>query len=100
MPAEHPHRPARGLAAHRTGLEHVWLLATVHSLRTSVLHQAVEWPETRWRLRDPEGPPDHVRLMLRLGYEPPGPATPCRPVEEILDLADWHDSLGYGESSA
>ncbi|MDH6144282.1 hypothetical protein P3T35_006324 [Kitasatospora sp. GP30] len=86
----------------RTGqaLEHVWLLATVHGLRASVLHQAVEWPETRWRLRDPESPPDHVQLALRLGYGPPGPATPRRPVEEILDLTDHHDTVGFGESSA
>ncbi|WP_354637162.1 Acg family FMN-binding oxidoreductase [Kitasatospora camelliae] len=86
----------------RTGqaLEHVWLLATVHGLRASVLHQAVEWPETRWRLRDPEDPPHHVQLMLRLGYGPPGPATPRRPIEEILDLTDYHDNVGYGESSA
>jgi len=81
-------------------LERVWLLATVHGLRASVLHQAVEWAETRWRLRDPDDPPEHVQLVLRLGYGPPGAATPRRPVEEILDLTDYHDTAGYGESSA
>ncbi|MQS16912.1 hypothetical protein F7Q99_33175 [Streptomyces kaniharaensis] len=74
----------------RTGqaLERVWLLATVHGLRASVLHQAVEIPETRWRLRDPADGPAHVQLVLRLGYGPPGAASPRRPVEEILDLVE------------
>ncbi|GAA1222311.1 nitroreductase [Kitasatospora nipponensis] len=81
-------------------LEHVWLLATVHGLRASVLHQAVEWAETRWRLRDADDPPGHVQVVLRLGYGPPGAATPRRPVQEILDLSGYHDTVGYGESSA
>ncbi|MFD5468632.1 Acg family FMN-binding oxidoreductase [Kitasatospora sp. NPDC127059] len=74
----------------RTGqaMERVWLLATVHGLRASVLHQAVEIPETRWRLRDPVEGPGHVQLVLRLGYGPPGAASPRRPVGEVLDEAD------------
>ncbi|MEY9848673.1 hypothetical protein [Streptacidiphilus sp. MAP5-3] len=72
----------------RTGmaLERVWLLATGHALRASVLHQAVEWPDTRWQLRDPETGPGYVQIILRLGYGPPGAATPRRPVAEILQL--------------
>ncbi|MFI9366882.1 Acg family FMN-binding oxidoreductase [Kitasatospora sp. NPDC053057] len=91
-------RPADWL---RTGqaLEHVWLLATVHGLRLSVLHQAVEYADTRWHLRDPEDTPEHVQLVLRLGYGPPGVATPRRPVEEILDLTDYQGGAGEGESS-
>ncbi|MER7756772.1 hypothetical protein [Kitasatospora sp. NPDC097643] len=71
----------------RTGqaMERVWLLATVHGLRASVLHQAVEIPDTRWRLRDPADGPAHAQLVLRLGYGPPGAASPRRPVEDILD---------------
>ncbi|GAA2782475.1 nitroreductase family protein [Kitasatospora paracochleata] len=71
----------------RTGqaMERVWLLATVHGVRASVLHQAVEWPDTRWRLREPEDGPAHVQLVLRLGYGPPGTPSPRRPVGEILD---------------
>jgi hypothetical protein len=80
-------------------LEHVWLLATVHGLRMSVLHQAVEYADTRWHLRDPEDPPAHVQLVLRLGYGPPGAATPRRPVEEILDLTDYQGPADEGESS-
>ncbi|RAG86822.1 hypothetical protein DN069_04620 [Streptacidiphilus pinicola] len=72
----------------RTGmaLERVWLLGTVHGLRASVLHQAVEWPDTRWQLRDPETGPGYVQIVLRLGFGPPGAASPRRPVAEILHL--------------
>ncbi|WP_031078873.1 Acg family FMN-binding oxidoreductase [Streptomyces sp. NRRL WC-3742] len=74
----------------RTGqaMERVWLLATVHGLRASVLHQAVEIPDTRWRLRDPAEGPAHVQLVLRLGYGPPGAASPRRPVSQVLDLPE------------
>jgi hypothetical protein len=68
-------------------LERAWLIATVRGVRVSVLHQAVEWPDTRALLRDPEEGPGHVQLVLRVGYGPPGPATPRRPVSEILDLS-------------
>lgn len=66
-------------------MERVWLVATVHGVRASLLHQAVEWPDTRWQLRDPAGGPGHIQLVLRLGYGPPGVATPRRPVTEILE---------------
>ncbi|MFJ4796789.1 Acg family FMN-binding oxidoreductase [Kitasatospora purpeofusca] len=68
-------------------LERVWLLATVHGLRLTVWHQPVEWPDLRWRLRDPADGPRHVQLVLRLGYGPGGAATPRRPVEDVLDLS-------------
>ncbi|GGV40849.1 hypothetical protein GCM10010495_68000 [Kitasatospora herbaricolor] len=69
-------------------MQRVWLLATDHGLCASVLHQAVEWPDTRWRLRDASEGPGHVQLVLRLGYGLPGPATPRRPVSEILTTPD------------
>ncbi|MGK4580566.1 Acg family FMN-binding oxidoreductase [Kitasatospora sp. HPMI-4] len=65
-------------------LEHVWLLATVHGVRLSVLHQALEWPDTRWALRDPAAGPGYAQLVVRLGYGPPGPATPRRAVAQTL----------------
>ncbi|MFB7123096.1 Acg family FMN-binding oxidoreductase [Kitasatospora sp. NPDC056273] len=70
----------------RTGqaLERVWLLATLHGVRLTVWHQAIEWPDTRWALRDPAAGPGHVQLVLRAGYGPPGAATPRRAVEETL----------------
>ncbi|MGW2248727.1 Acg family FMN-binding oxidoreductase [Kitasatospora sp. NPDC001660] len=74
----------------RTGqaLERVWLIATLHGVRASVLHQAVEIPDTRWRLRDPADGPAHAQLVLRVGYGPPGSATPRRPVEDVLDQTE------------
>ncbi|GAA4833551.1 Acg family FMN-binding oxidoreductase [Kitasatospora terrestris] len=81
----HGDRPADWLRAGQA-LERMWLLATARGLRASVLHQAVEWPDTRWRLRDPAEGPGHVQAVVRIGYGPPGAATPRRAVDEVLDL--------------
>ncbi|WP_327063608.1 hypothetical protein OG715_01195 [Kitasatospora purpeofusca] len=89
----HGDLPADWLRAGQA-MERVWLLATAHGVRLSVLHQAVEWPDTRWGLRDPAEGPGHVQLVLRLGYGPPGPATPRRQVDEILDLSDQRPTVG------
>ncbi|WP_406209344.1 hypothetical protein OH807_38570 [Kitasatospora sp. NBC_01560] len=94
----HGDLPADWLRAGQA-LQRIWLLATAHGLRASVLHQAVEWPDTRWGLRDPAEGVGHVQLVLRLGYGPPGPATPRRPVDEILDLTGFRDARVGGESS-
>ncbi|MFE2870818.1 Acg family FMN-binding oxidoreductase [Embleya sp. NPDC059259] len=73
-------------------MERAWLLATVHGLRMSVLHQAVEWPDTRANLRDPRTGPGYVQMVLRMGYGPPGAPTPRRPVSETLDPTDpWRE---------
>ncbi|WP_020549006.1 Acg family FMN-binding oxidoreductase [Embleya scabrispora] len=68
-------------------MERAWLVATIHGLRMSVLHQAVEWPDTRANLRDPHTGPGYVQMVLRMGYGPPGAPTPRRPVEETLEPA-------------
>ena len=78
-------RPADWLRAGQA-LERVWLLLTVRGLHASVLHQAVEHPDTRALLRDPGRGPGHVQLVLRLGHGTPGPATPRRSVADVLDL--------------
>ncbi|MFK0193123.1 Acg family FMN-binding oxidoreductase [Kitasatospora sp. NPDC090308] len=65
-------------------LERVWLVATARGLRVSVLHQAVELPDTRWRLRDPDSGVGTVQVVLRVGYGPPGAATPRRSVDDLL----------------
>lgn len=60
-------------------LERVLLTATAHGVRASLLHQALEWPDLRERLRPPTGPRTcHPQMVLRLGYGPEGPATPRR----------------------
>ncbi|MEV6103498.1 hypothetical protein AB0M28_02135 [Streptomyces sp. NPDC051940] len=71
----------------RTGqaLEHVLLDATRHSLRASLYHQAVEWPDLRAALYDTRRGRGHVQMLIRIGYGPEGPPTSRRPVSEVLD---------------
>lgn len=71
----------------RTGMamERVLLTATVHGVRCSPLHQAVEWPDLRWALRDPQRGLEHVQMLLRLGYGEDGPATPRLAAADVLD---------------
>ena len=66
-------------------LESVLLTCTAHRVRTSLLHQALEWPDIRWALRDPRAGTGHVQMLIRLGYGPDGPASPRRPVSDVLD---------------
>lgn len=75
-------------------LEHVLLVATARGVRASLLHQALEWPDLRWVLRDPRGPMEHVQMLIRLGYGPDGPATPRRPAAEVTDATDITDATG------
>jgi hypothetical protein len=66
-------------------LEHVLLVATAQDVRASLLHQALEWPDLRWALRDAQTGPSHVQMLVRLGYGPVGPKTPRREVREVLE---------------
>ncbi|MFI8454708.1 Acg family FMN-binding oxidoreductase [Kitasatospora sp. NPDC085464] len=66
-------------------LEHVLLAATVHGVRASLLHQAMEWPYLRWEARDPHRGPGHVQILIRLGYGPEGAPTPRLAPGEVLD---------------
>ncbi|MFE9989066.1 Acg family FMN-binding oxidoreductase [Streptomyces sp. NPDC005381] len=67
-------------------LQHVLLVATAHGLRTSLLHQAMEWPDLRSRLGNPTAAFDHVHMLIRLGYGPEGAPTPRRATRMFLDL--------------
>jgi hypothetical protein len=67
-------------------MERVLLQATLDGLATSLTSQALEWPELRWAVRDPQSAMGFVQMVLRLGYGPAGPATPRRPVEEVLEI--------------
>ncbi|WP_457032705.1 Acg family FMN-binding oxidoreductase [Kitasatospora sp. P5_F3] len=66
-------------------LEHVLLAATAHEVRASLLHQAMEWPQLRWEARDPDLGPEHVQMLIRLGYGPEGSPTPRLPVAAVLE---------------
>lgn len=66
-------------------LEHVLLVATVHGLRASLMHQPMEWPDLRRELSPDPDHTGHAQLLIRLGYGPEGPATPRRAPDEVLD---------------
>ncbi|MCX4803537.1 nitroreductase family protein [Streptomyces sp. NBC_01214] len=69
-------------------MERVLLQATADGLATSMTSQPLEWPELRWTVRDPVAAMGHVQMVLRLGYGPVGPATPRRPVTEVLEIRE------------
>ncbi|WBP84883.1 Acg family FMN-binding oxidoreductase [Kitasatospora cathayae] len=66
-------------------LEHVLLAATVHGVRASLLHQAMEWPYLRWEARDPHRGPGYVQILIRLGYGPEGSPTPRLAARDVLE---------------
>jgi hypothetical protein len=68
-------------------LERVLLVATAHGVRTSLLHQALEWPDLRGQLVD--GRRRFAQMVLRLGYGPQGPASPRRAVRQVLTRDVW-----------
>ncbi|MFG3258630.1 Acg family FMN-binding oxidoreductase [Streptomyces sp. NPDC048172] len=67
-------------------MERVLLVATLNGLSTALNSHALEWPELRWDARDPRSAMGYVQMMLRLGYGPETPATPRRPVQEVLEF--------------
>ncbi|MBD0842027.1 Acg family FMN-binding oxidoreductase [Streptomyces sp. TRM68416] len=66
-------------------LERVLLVATARGLRTSLLHQALEWPDLRASLSPTPDHTGHAQILVRLGHGPQGPATPRRPAPRLLD---------------
>ncbi|MGA5647063.1 Acg family FMN-binding oxidoreductase [Microbacterium sp. NPDC088796] len=67
-------------------LERVLLEATLADLATSLTSHALETPELRLLVRDPASGTGQVQMVLRIGYGPRGPATPRRPVSDVLDI--------------
>lgn len=78
-------RPVDWLRAGQA-LEHALLVATVHGVRASLLHQATEWADLRWALRDPRGGFQEVQMLIRFGFGPEGAATPRLSAREVLDV--------------
>ncbi|MEV6584035.1 nitroreductase [Streptomyces sp. NPDC051582] len=66
-------------------LERILLQATTDGLATSMTSQPLEWPQLRWTARDPLEVMSRVQMILRLGYGPQGPATPRRPLTDVLE---------------
>ncbi|WNM32864.1 nitroreductase [Streptomyces sp. Li-HN-5-11] len=79
-------------------LERVLLEATLAGLATSLTSHALESPDLRLLARDPVAGRGHVQMVLRLGYGPQGPATPRRPVRDVLDTVQ--SSAVHGTSGA
>jgi hypothetical protein len=48
------------------------------------MNQPVEMPDMRWLVRSPVSGSGQTQMILRLGYGIPVPATPRRPVAEVL----------------
>ncbi|MEO3754674.1 hypothetical protein [Streptomyces sp. B6B3] len=65
-------------------LERLLLTATTHAVRTSLLHQAVEWPDLRWALARTGRQSGHAHMLVRLGYGPEGAPTPRRRAEDVV----------------
>jgi nitroreductase len=65
-------------------LQRVLLTATAHGIATAPLTQPLETPDA-WLVRDPREGIEHPQMILRMGYGLPVPATPRRPVSEVLD---------------
>ena len=65
-------------------LQRVLLTATVHGIASCPLTQPLETADA-WLVRDPRSASDSPQMILRLGYGLPVPATPRRPVAEVLD---------------
>jgi hypothetical protein len=78
--------PAGWLAAGQVTAR-VLLRATACGVAASPIGQVLDLPWTREQFRLRLGVLGHPQMLLRLGYAPLGsPATPRRPVEEVLDL--------------
>ncbi|MER6163134.1 Acg family FMN-binding oxidoreductase [Streptomyces violaceorubidus] len=67
-------------------LERVLLESTLLGLSTSLTSHPLEERELRLLARDPGSGIGHVQMVLRLGYGPKGPATPRRPVPDVLSF--------------
>ena len=65
-------------------LAHVLLRLTAEGAVASFLNQPIEVPRLRPTLTSLVGATGAAQLLLRAGYGPPGPATPRRPLTEVL----------------
>ena len=65
-------------------LERVLLVATVEGLVSTFANQALEAPTLRWLIREPSQPIGYPQMLMRIGYAPTAPATPRRPLSEVL----------------
>ncbi|MER7756783.1 nitroreductase family protein [Kitasatospora sp. NPDC097643] len=77
-------RPVDWLRAGQA-LQHALLLLTLHGLRASMMHQALEWPDLRSRMAGAEHEQVTPQMLLRIGYGPAGFPTPRHPTTALLE---------------
>lgn len=65
-------------------LERVLLVATEAGLSASFMNQPLEHTDLRWLVRSPMTGHGHPQMIMRLGYGVPVPATPRRPLADVL----------------
>jgi nitroreductase len=65
-------------------LERVLLVATVEGLVSTFANQPLEAPSLRWLVREPTQPIGFPQMILRIGYAPAAPATPRRPLADVM----------------
>ncbi|WP_063796094.1 Acg family FMN-binding oxidoreductase [Peterkaempfera griseoplana] len=85
-------RPVDWLRAGQA-MQKVLLVLTARELVASFLHQALEWHDLRWLLRDPHAGLCHPQVLLRIGYGPVGAVTPRRAPLETVNGAE-HPQVG------
>lgn len=65
-------------------LERVLLTTTAHGVRTSILHQAMEWPDLREAMAGSRRR-CHPQVLIRFGYGPEGARTPRASADSVLE---------------
>lgn len=65
-------------------LQRALLVATAHGLSASFVNQPLEYPGLRWLARSPITGHGHTQMLIRLGYGPPVPSSPRRPIADVL----------------
>ncbi|GAA3206254.1 hypothetical protein [Nonomuraea roseoviolacea] len=65
-------------------LQRVLLTATAHGVSASLFSQPLDLPEQADGT-EPAGTLGHLQMLLRLGYGPPVPAVPRRPLHEVFN---------------
>ena len=65
-------------------LQRVLLTATLWGIAAAPLTQPLETTDA-WLVRDPRTGVEQPQMILRLGYGLPVPASPRRPVSDVLD---------------
>jgi nitroreductase len=69
-------------------LERALLVLTRAGVSASFMNQPVELPDVRWLLRSPLTGVGQAQMLLRIGYGPPVPPTPRRPLDEVVVRSD------------